>query len=479
MDDYQHFIKGCKNICYLKYNVHYYIIDFYNCLQMEITENLYECIRSIKNGIDYDIINARYSRELPFLISAMKKGVLSVETPIAESSAEYASLSFTPIHKCNFSCRYCFAKAGSTYSDIEKDFTNEKIEKMLDFFFVKLFPDMKRYRIEFVSGGEPLLNTALIQKTVEYSERFQLRSNKSVQIWLCTNGSLLTKDFVRFLDMHNVSIGISIDGDKKSHNANRIYPNGQGTYDDVICGLKTVLENNQIGNKMKHIWGLSVINENNCDLIAIIKHYKHIGIKSAQMKIEWKENSNEKEAFRLYKLYAFEYEKLAMFLLRQYNSNNVDYLLMIINDNDQFGKILKKYITGTYASRRCEAGRYKVAVCPNGDIYPCYGFIGIKDMKIGSVFENCINWELFKDANVKTNSKCTNCDIMHLCGGECYYSSYINTGNINYPSECYCYIQKKLCELGIWLLIEMRKANIILYEQLAKEIIHCDNIRRQ
>lgn len=342
-----------------------------------------------------------------------------------------------------------------------------------------MFPDMQRYRIEFVSGGESLLNTAAIQKTIECAERFQSSSNKSVQTWLCTNGSLLTKDFVRFLDKHNVSIGISIDGEKNAHDANRVYPNGQGTYDDVIKGLKTVLEDNQIGNRMKHIWGLSVINENNCDLIAIIEHYKSIGIKSAQMKIEWKENSNPKEAIKLYELYALAYEKLATFLLNQYNNNNIDYLLMIINDNDQFGKVLKKYITGTYTSRRCEAGRYKVAVCPNGDIYPCYGFIGIKDMKIGSVFENYINWELFKNADVKNNSKCSTCEIMHLCGGDCYYNSYINTRSINYPSDCYCYIQKKLCELGIWLLIEMRKANIILYEQLEKEIIHCDNIRRQ
>lgn len=479
MDDYQILNKGCKNICCLMHNNHYYMVDVYNCLQMEITENLYECIRKIKDKKSLDLIQKYYPKEFSFLIEAIKKGILTAEASIDELPAEYANISFTPVHECNFSCRYCFAKGGNTYNDIEKDFTDEKIEKMLEFFFVEMFPDMQRYRIEFVSGGEPLLNTAAIQKTIECAERFQSSSNKSVQTWLCTNGSLLTKDFVRFLDKHNVSIGISIDGEKNAHDANRVYPNGQGTYDDVIKGLKTVLEDNQIGNRMKHIWGLSVINENNCDLIAIIEHYKSIGIKSAQMKIEWKENSNPKEAIKLYELYALAYEKLATFLLNQYNNNNIDYLLMIINDNDQFGKVLKKYITGTYTSRRCEAGRYKVAVCPNGDIYPCYGFIGIKDMKIGSVFENYINWELFKNADVKNNSKCSTCEIMHLCGGDCYYNSYINTRSINYPSDCYCYIQKKLCELGIWLLIEMRKANIILYEQLEKEIIHCDNIRRQ
>lgn len=45
-----------------------------------------------------------------------------------------ANISFTPVHECNFSCRYCFAKGGNTYNDIEKDFTDEKIEKCLNFF---------------------------------------------------------------------------------------------------------------------------------------------------------------------------------------------------------------------------------------------------------------------------------------------------------------------------------------------------------
>lgn len=479
MNDYEILIRACKNVCCLKYKNHYYLIDIQNCLQMEITGNLYECIKIIKEKKYNEIMNNNYTKETSFLLEAINKGLLSSDISIEESPIDYLNLSFTPIHKCNFNCRYCFANSGKTYIYEEKDFTYEKIMRTIDFFFLEYFPNMHRYRIEFVSGGEPLLSFNMIKRTVEYIEKFQSDYNKDVQIILCTNGSLLSKNYVRFLDKHNVSIGISIDGEKKAHDANRVYSNGKGTYDDVIKGVKTILEDDQIGNRTKHIWGLSVINEKNYDLISIIKHYKQIGIKAAQMKIEWKTTSNKIENSMLYKQFSLAYENLAKFLLDQFSENEIEYLLMITNDNDQFGKVIKKYITGIYASRRCEAGRYKFVVCPNGDIYPCYGFIGFKDMRIGSVSKHYINLKLFESADVKNNAKCSNCDIRYICGGDCYYNAFINTGSINRPSEYYCYIQRRLCELGVWLLTEMRKTNFTLYEQFAKEVIHCDNIRKQ
>lgn len=57
----------------------------------------------------------------------------------------------------------------------------------------------------------------------------------------------------------------------------------------------------------------------------------------------------------------------------------IEYLLLILNDNDYFGKIIKRIILKEAYAFRCKAGRSKITVCPNGDIYPCDSFVGKED----------------------------------------------------------------------------------------------------
>lgn len=472
--------EGKDNVCQLEYKNQYYVIDLNRCMYLEVNKKLYDCITIIKSckSIDTQAMNTYYFKELDFLIKAYEKNFLFVKSCITEKEAEYATLSFIPEHRCNFNCRYCFAKGGESYSDSKKNFEKLDIEKTLNCFF-NIFSDISRYRIDFVSGGEPLLYFDAIKYTIEYAERFQINSGKRVQIWLCTNGSLLTKEIVHYLNKHNVSIGISIDGDELSHNANRIYHNGKGTYNDVIRGLQTVLSDEQVSTKMRHVWGLCVINEENCNLIEIVQHYKRVGILVAQMKVEWKSFDCNEEMQQFYDVMKDSYERFAHFLFEEYKNSRMEYFFMIINDNDQFGKILKRFMTGVYISRRCEAGRYKITVCPNGDIYPCYGFIGYDAMKLGNINQNKIDKELFRHVGVNDSEKCRECGVKYFCGGDCYYNTYLSSKSLGLPNELFCEFQRWLCEIGIWLICEMRKYNNEQYQKLEKEIIHCDKIRKQ
>ncbi|MFQ9150415.1 MAG: SPASM domain-containing protein [Blautia sp.] len=58
---------------------------------------------------------------------------------------------------------------------------------------------------------------------------------------------------------------------------------------------------------------------------------------------------------------------------------------MIINENDQFGKILKRLILNQLHIRRCYAGCNKITICPDGSIYPCDSFVGKENYKIGDI----------------------------------------------------------------------------------------------
>lgn|GEM_PF-876470 len=61
------------------------------------------------------------------------------------------------------------------------------------------------------SGGEPLLEFALIRKAVAYTKR-TFRRGKRATFALITNGTLLTEDKVAFLEKHSFEIQLSCDG---------------------------------------------------------------------------------------------------------------------------------------------------------------------------------------------------------------------------------------------------------------------------
>ncbi|MFA4929089.1 MAG: radical SAM protein [Patulibacter sp.] len=139
---------------------------------------------------------------------------------------------------CNLRCRYCIFSDVYTLSRNRSrnvmDFPTAK--KALDY-YMSLFLEGREYNplrrpsIGFY-GGEPLLNFDLIKKCVQYLKTAypELDFHFSVT----TNGTLLTKEKEEFLKEHGFYISISIDGPKEEHDRNRVYPNGKGTFSDVI-----------------------------------------------------------------------------------------------------------------------------------------------------------------------------------------------------------------------------------------------------
>ena len=78
------------------------------------------------------------------------------------------------------------------------------------------------YHIDFVSGGEPLLNFDIIRQVKEISYILYKETNKPLEMWLCTNGTSFTPEILEFLDKNHINIGISIDGDKNLNDSMRM-----------------------------------------------------------------------------------------------------------------------------------------------------------------------------------------------------------------------------------------------------------------
>lgn len=143
---------------------------------------------------------------------------------------------------CNLRCRYC------VYSDAYT-LTRKPSKQVMDFKTAKKALDhyasliregrqynpVRRPAVGFY-GGEPLLNFHLIQECVHYLKT----TCPDIDFFysLTTNGTLLTKEKEDFLKEHGFTLTISIDGPKNEHDRKRVYPNGEGTFDDVMKNVR-------------------------------------------------------------------------------------------------------------------------------------------------------------------------------------------------------------------------------------------------
>jgi len=143
--------------------------------------------------------------------------------------------------ECNLRCSYCAYGGGydnqRTHSG--KKMTPDTMRKSIDFL-------MAHSRgIDEVSigyyGGESLLELDLIRESIAYiNEKYD---GRGVKYTLTTNGTCFNDDIINFLEENEFNVQISIDGPREIHDKNRRYPNGKGSYDDIMDNVRYIKQN--------------------------------------------------------------------------------------------------------------------------------------------------------------------------------------------------------------------------------------------
>lgn len=145
---------------------------------------------------------------------------------------------------CNLSCSYC-CYSKNTYSNMSVSSIDiATAYKSIDFLY-KHSPDTGRLIISFY-GGEPLLCFDTLSLIVEYCHKLFSNRSNDIVFSITTNLTLLTDDIMDFLSSNNFSVAISLDGPKYIHDKNRIFPNGDGSYDSVLNNLDRFM--NEVSN---------------------------------------------------------------------------------------------------------------------------------------------------------------------------------------------------------------------------------------
>ena len=121
-----------------------------------------------------------------------------------------------PTSLCNINCRYCYLP----YRSVNKHISMGTLSQIFKRLFSSPFVADKLTIVWH--AGEPLLLPPSF-----YEEAFHLTQQYNTQ-GVCvthsfqTNGTRITQQWCDFFKKHNVQLGVSIDGPKSIHDANRV-----------------------------------------------------------------------------------------------------------------------------------------------------------------------------------------------------------------------------------------------------------------
>ena len=142
-----------------------------------------------------------------------------------------------PTRRCNLNCTYCHMlpqQVGS--SRATNDLQPETIPHLVRFILSSPKPALT---IEF-QGGEPFLNFAAVQATVEEIQRQNAIAQKNVRFALVSNLMVATDEQLAYCYAHKIRVSFTLNGPKEIHDRYRVNRLGRGSYDSVMKRFENI-----------------------------------------------------------------------------------------------------------------------------------------------------------------------------------------------------------------------------------------------
>jgi len=152
------------------------------------------------------------------------------------SETRIQTIVLQPTPFCNISCKYCYLPTRNDKSVMSLETVIATFERVFASAYVGLQMTVIWH------AGEPLvLPVSYYESAFQAIERLrpaEVEIRHSIQ----TNGTLVTKEWADFIRQWNIGVGVSIDGPRHMHDANRVTRAGKGTFDRAIRGARLLKE---------------------------------------------------------------------------------------------------------------------------------------------------------------------------------------------------------------------------------------------
>lgn len=317
--------------------------------------------------------------------------------------------------KCNLACKYCYEE-NKQYQTIKKEY----IDKFIDLIYTEpQYSKRKCIVLDFI-GGEALLEWPLMEYAMT---RFLEKGRELHHPWVTqrrftffntTNGTLFGEPAIRdFLDRWKcLRVGVSLDGCKKAHDMNRVYLNGNGSYNKIM-------ENMEWWKHRDHepmVKG--TMNRDTLPMLAdMLINQIQLGFEPWANPIyeqKWTKEDAEEYYRQLRKVVDFIFHRKLQFKLKPIGRRRV------AKEDDE-------------KSNYCGSGVYMVTLGMDGKLYPCHRFAtGRHRYDIGDIWHGFDKekFKRFREGQDRINEQIGSTKLPL-----CYSANYDINGTFDYHNN--------------------------------------------
>jgi uncharacterized protein len=332
---------------------------------------------------------------------------------------------------CNLDCSYCF------FLDKEELYPNSNFrmsDEVLETYIRQLIESHKTPEVTVAwQGGEPtLMGLDFFKKAIAYQEKYR-RPGMTFENTLQTNGTLLNDEWCEFFKANNYLIGLSLDGPRELHDANRVDKVGRPTFDRVMKGLRLLQKHGVEYNILTTVnwvnsqYPLEVyrflrdeVKTSWIQFIPVVERINEDGKTLYQKGTQVSENSVLPEQFGTFLTTIFD----------EWVRRDVGKIFV-----QTFEAAVRSWLglpTGMcFFSPTCGSG---VALEHNGDLYSCDHFVepdyllgNIQETSMAELVGSSRQFQFGQDKLTTLPRYCQQCEVRFACHGECPKHRFTDT----------------------------------------------------
>jgi uncharacterized protein len=323
-------------------------------------------------------------------------------------------------NNCNLDCKYCYEGSNKPPNNMSIETARKAMEYTLGHFEKR---EDDKLMVVF-HGGEPLLEFELLKQIVKDFKNYFLSKNKLLMFSITTNGILINDEIEDFLCENFTSLSVSIDGAKESHDANRVFADGSGTYEIVFNKFLKIL------SRRPDVRARMTFNSTTVSrLYTDIKYLVDSGFKNI---IPIPDFFDKKFSGEHLQILNNELKK-SVILFKTRKMKNKDLFIGLIND-----KAIKK------RNSECLGGSNSIHINTDGNLYPCIYTVGNTNYVIGNIFDGIKQSKIEEISNCSKNNnlECVGCNNYDYCAAtRCKLINKVMTGDYHTPSVLFCSIE--------------------------------------
>jgi len=300
-----------------------------------------------------------------------------------------------PTLRCNQGCSFCFNQniSGKAF---RRDMTEKKAFHLIDTALEWNISEID------ILGGEPLLIPWIF-------DFIQCASDRNITINISTNGGL-TGATARLSEIlpATVNVGVSILGFAETHN----FLTRSDNFSKSVSGIKRM-----IAAGKPPIVKSVLIKGNEHEMSRLVSFFAEIGVQKYFLLHEDIIGRPADTVCSSFPEFLASYTKLHKGFSGQLDIG--------------FVAASGFYKYGVGKQGRCDAGTTKLAIMPDGSVFPCNLLIGFREFLLGNVFQDDMKmiWnnpilQYFRNFNQKNPCNIINCSYHKTCTGGCPAHSY-------------------------------------------------------